>query len=125
MLNKYKISKHYENHTFDSPDSPGTYKFMDLKTIQVLDNLIDFLGFNLKVSSAFRTTYHNQYVGGVKNSAHTKGLAIDIIIPNSHTRYRVVEFLLNNNVNRIGVYTNFIHFDIDKSKPSNVIWTGK
>lgn len=56
-------------------------------------------------------------------SSHLKGLACDIYCTNSRLRWRAVNTLIANGVTRIGIGKTFIHFDIDKDKVQNVIWT--
>ena len=55
-------------------------------------------------------------------SSHTKGLAIDLKVQDSVTRYKIINSLLSVGLNRIGIGKNFIHVDMDKEKASNVIW---
>jgi uncharacterized protein YcbK (DUF882 family) len=74
------------------------------------------------ISSGCRCIPHNAKVGGEKNSSHTKGLACDLLVNNNNDRYLVLKILFENGINRVGVSGSFIHFDIDKVKPSERIW---
>ena len=84
---------------------------------------------SIYVTSGYRTELHNKEVGGVSNSSHLKGLAADIsdnqhgVKIHSNNRFLMLQALLSVGFNRIGVGSGFIHVDIDKSKPSDVIWT--
>lgn len=76
------------------------------------------------VTSGARCFNHNKEVGGVANSAHTKGLAFDVHYDNSTECYTIVRHLFDMGVPRIGINfaKNFVHFDIDMSLPQNVLF---
>ena len=78
------------------------------------------LGITIKVNSGYRTAEHNKEVGGVPNSSHLKGLAVDVAMPRNGWR-PLVRVLRSLGVKRIGIYKNHIHFDVDDSKP-NATW---
>lgn len=75
------------------------------------------------VTSAYRCKEHNKNVGGVEDSAHTKGLAIDILYKNTHELYVIVESLMSVSDFRIIIYPNqkFIHVDVDFSKGFKIL----
>lgn len=79
-------------------------------------------GVPYKLSSAFRCSAHNLDVGGREDSAHMRGLAVDIKTPNSRIRFHVLRGLIKAGFNRIGIYNTFIHVDDDTSKPAEVAW---
>jgi len=74
--------------------------------------------------SAKRCESHNKAVGGLQDSAHLTGWAVDIEARSAITRMRVVYGLVKAGINRIGVYPTFVHADCDPTKPSNVMWIG-
>lgn len=88
----------------------------------LLDRARDIAGIPFIITSGYRCKKHNAEIGGVPNSAHVKGLACDIKAITSKERYRIVKALLQVGFNRIGIASNFIHADIDTTKPKNVIW---
>ena len=61
---------------------------------------------------------------GVSDSAHKKGLAVDIRARDSRTRYYVVSGLITAGFTRIGVYDKHVHVDADDAKESYVMWLG-
>jgi len=61
---------------------------------------------------------------GVPDSAHKKGMAVDIRANDSRTRYNVLRGLLAAGFQRIGVYDKHLHADVDASKPTGVVWIG-
>jgi uncharacterized protein YcbK (DUF882 family) len=78
-------------------------------------------GVPFSVSSGCRCEKHNKRVGGVSDSAHTKGLAVDVSVANSEQRYVAVRALLRY-FTRIGVDKHFIHVDVDSEKVSPSMW---
>ena len=76
------------------------------------------------VNSGFRCDSHNRAVGGVPESAHLFGWALDIHCNHSNFRYLLISNLLLAGFTRIGVYRYFVHVDCDPLKPPGVIWYG-
>jgi uncharacterized protein YcbK (DUF882 family) len=87
-----------------------------------MDHIRDMFGAPLHVSSGYRCLDYNETVNGVYDSAHTKGLALDIEMTNSADRFKFVNLLLACGIERIGIYEDFIHVDVDTSKPEKVMW---
>lgn len=71
------------------------------------------------ITSGFRCKEHNLKVGGIPNSAHLVGLAVDIKVTNKHQLYQVLSGLFKVGFKRIIYYPNnsFIHVDEDLTKP--------
>ena len=65
------------------------------------------------INSAYRNPSYNKKIGGVSNSQHTKGTAVDICInsiaPAEIARY--AEYIMSNK-GGIGLYSNFVHIDV-------------
>lgn len=78
----------------------------------------------LRITSGARCFSNNAAVGGVANSAHTRGLAFDVHYDNSKETYMIVEHLYKMGVPRIGINFNskFVHFDIDTTLPQSVLF---
>ena len=89
----------------------------------MLDAARKIYGKSMRVTSGFRTEFHNKKVGGVVSSSHLKGLAADIACSESKNRFEMIKALLEVGFKRIGIASTFIHIDIDKDKSQNVIWT--
>lgn len=87
-----------------------------------LDKLEKQLGYELTFSSGLRCAACNAAVGGVKNSAHLRGLAVDVIVDNSTERFHLVEIALHMGCKRIGIGRRFVHLDVDDSLPLNVLF---
>ena len=74
------------------------------------------------ISSGYRCPKHNKAVGGEQNSAHTKGLAVDIVCNHTAYRWLLITSLIKYGFDRIGIYKGYIHADLDYSLPANQIW---
>lgn len=96
---------------------------MDIDFLAKLDKAREYANIPFIINSAYRTKEHNAKIGGVANSSHLKGLAVDISINSSRERFIVLKALILVGFNRIGVAKTFIHVDDDKEKTNNVIWT--
>lgn len=106
----------------NSPDIGDGCEYMNTQFLLSINFIGSKLGHKLKINSGYRTAKHNSIVGGVKTSSYRKGLAVDIAIKTSNERYIIILYALQRGISRIGIYRNFIHLDIDGSKPQKVIW---
>ena len=114
---------YFEYSEFDSPDQKGSYKHMDVEFLNKLAQARKIAAVGFKITSGYRSPEHNEKVGGVPNSSHTLGHAVDIYAPTSRQKYIIINALLQAGFDRIGVAKNFIHVDDDPSKDEDVIWT--
>ncbi len=87
--------------------------------VDMLQGIRDRLG-RIDITSGYRCKAHNKAVGGVKESAHTKGLAVDIACTVGADRYALLDTIFVAGFYRIGIAKSFIHVDIDDSKPGSV-----
>jgi uncharacterized protein YcbK (DUF882 family) len=99
-------------------------KGLKKELVQLLDQAREMAGIAFVITSGFRDKAKNAEVGGVENSSHTKGLAVDMRAQTSQNRAIIVESLLRVGIKRIGVYKRHIHADIDTSKPTPSMWLG-
>ena len=81
----------------------------------------------LIVTSGVRCPACNATDGGKPASAHLpdkNGIshALDISVSTSHERYILMKELLKDGVCRIGVGKTFLHLDLNKDNPQEVIW---
>ena len=113
--------KHFKPQEFDCPCCGAN--MMQQEFMDRLDKAREIAGIPFRITSGYRCPRHNAKVGGVPNSAHTKGLAADIQVLESNERWKILRALLALGFCRIGIGENFIHVDMDKSKPQRVIWT--
>lgn len=89
----------------------------------LLDKMREECGFAFNINSGLRTKEENDKLkDSASDSAHLSGLAVDISIKDSLKRSKIVQVAFNNGISRIGISDTFVHIDMDKSKPQNVIW---
>jgi uncharacterized protein YcbK (DUF882 family) len=79
-------------------------------------------GIPFLITSGYRCPIHNRKVGGVEDSAHTRGLAVDIKLIDTKTAFTIVKALIRAGFERIGIGSGFVHADIDTSKPAPTFW---
>ena len=88
-----------------------------LATVNTIRAIADF---PFPVNSGYRCEKHNREVGSTSNN-HTRGLAIDIHMPDSTTKYRLIHIAMLYGFTGIGVYPLFIH--LDKNREIPYLWT--
>jgi len=124
---KLNINLHYfKMEEFDQPGKPGSgVDNMDINLLMILDNMRHRAKIPFVITSAFRSKIYNQRIGGVPNSAHCFGKAVDIQAKTSKEKYLIIEAALHFGIERIGVGSDFVHIDIQEEpdKPTKVIWT--
>ncbi len=102
---------------------------LDLATAKTAELSFEKRRIPFIITSGFRSPEANQsLVGAVSDSAHTKGLAVDLLVSNSHEVWVIIAALTSVGINRIGIYVNeafqpiHIHCDADTEKVAQVIF---
>lgn len=122
-----KYFKHSEfNCNCGGEDCKGekmNYAFLDK-----LDSARGLAEIPFKITSGFRCKEYNEDLirrnfKASRSSSHLKGLASDISVKDSKSRFIVINSLLLAGFTRIGIADTFIHVDLDLEKTQNVIWT--
>lgn len=94
----------------------------DPELVKVLEQIREVYGKPMGITSGARCPARNAKVGGVPNSAHTRGCAADIAAT-PEDAYRIAMLAMAAGVNRIGVSAKgFIHIDIDHTLPAPRLW---
>lgn len=120
-----QLTKHFTLGEFQCGcgcDMPKTIQLNIVELTFRLQMVRVLLGVPLTITSGYRCTAHNASIGGAKDSAHTKGYAVDIACSGGAARMRLVVAALGV-FKRVGVAKSFIHVDIDPRKPQEVLWT--
>jgi len=76
------------------------------------------------ITSGRRTVAENTAAGGVRDSSHERGLAVDLACTDARARYRILKGLFAAGFHRIGAYDLHVHADVDVSLPAEVVWLG-
>jgi len=90
--------------------------------LEALDKIEREMQKELLYTSGYRCDVCNELAGGAKDSAHLRGLAVDIAVETSLDRYSLLDVLFTSNVRRIGIYQSHIHIDVDNSLIQFVCW---
>lgn len=91
-----------------------------------LDRARELYGFPIIITCGYRSPEHNAKIGGVPNSAHTKGMAVDIRAPQDpEIRERLCWALGAAGFMRLEVAEKHFHADTDKTKPYPCFWIGE
>ena len=115
-------SKYFDKSEFTCKCGCGVTK-VDRALLERLDQLREAVGRPLVIASGYRCPAHNAAEGGVSDSAHTLGLAVDIKIGSGQERFDLLSRILRGYFfKRVGIAKTFIHVDLDESKPQTVAW---
>ncbi len=114
--------KHFKFEDFNC--SCCGFNNIDLNFVAKLEDMRIEIGLPFVILSGCRCEKHNKEVGGEPDSAHLKGLAGDIAIPDSGMRNTFIETSYKY-FKRRGIGKIFIHVDSDETLPQNVTWVYK
>ena len=116
-------TKHFSDKELSCQCGCG-FNITDKDFLNKLELAREIADIPFKITSGARCNKHNKEVGGVDDSAHTKGLAVDIAFKDSHACYVILWSLYQAGFKRIGINfaKSFIHCDVDESKPQGVLF---
>ena len=115
-----KLSKNFSLPEFASKDGacfPDEGKAKLAKLATNLQIIRDHFGKPITINSGYRSPAHNEKIGGVKDSYHTKGMASDIVIEGirPYVLAKQIQLLIDSgklHQGGIGIYDSFVHYDI-------------
>lgn len=115
-----QLTENFNLSEFDSKDgsiTPLEVVASLTKLAMNLQALRDYVGKPIKINSGYRSPYHNEMIGGAKNSQHVLGKAADIVIEGYTPKqvFDIIERLQEKGSMAIGglhAYDTFTHFDI-------------
>lgn len=119
-----KLSKNFDSAEFRCKCGCG-FDTPDKELISKLQRARDIYAKPMFITSGCRCPKHNKNVGGVSSSAHITGKAADIATPSGKERFLIIKALLEAGFTRIGINfsKNFVHVDVDSTKPSPTIFS--
>ena len=116
-----KLSENFKVKEFASKDGSDPI-FIAPELVEVLQKIRTHFNKSVTINSAFRTASRNAAVGGAKYSQHLYGTAADIVVSGIAPK-QVAEYAekLMPNTGGIGIYSNFTHIDVRRTKSR---WNG-
>ena len=119
MINWSEV-KYFKQEEFTCKCGCG-FNNINEELVLSLDISRGFAKVPFSINSACRCDKHNKQIGGVKDSAHCKGLAVDISTYSDIIRFAIVEALLHAGFTRVLMYDTFVHVDMDLTKPNPIL----
>ena len=119
----YRSSFAIRNNIDNTPNEKQT------ENLRFVANNLEYIreklgNYPILVTSGFRSKKVNKGVGGVSNSDHLEGLAVDIIVKNNKsikdTAKQIIETQLE--FDQIIIYRNFIHLGFNKRMRRQIVW---
>ncbi|MBQ8637259.1 MAG: peptidoglycan-binding protein [Clostridia bacterium] len=108
------ITRNFKVKEFKCNDGSDLVK-IDLKLAALLQDIRDYFGKSVIISSAYRTASYNKKVGGSSGSLHLFGQAADISITGVTPR-EIARYAESLGVKGIGLYSSFVHVDTRSTK---------
>ena len=114
-----KLSKNFNAREFrcglGSPCSACTVILIDPLLVKYLQQIRDYFGVEVEITSAYRCISYNKRIGGATQSYHSKGMACDIVVRGVAPR-RVAAYAEYIGIKGIGLYETaadgyFVHID--------------
>ena len=116
-----KLSENFKVNEFACSDGSDPI-FISPELVTVLQKIRNHFGKPITINSGYRTVTKNKAVDGATYSQHLYGMAADITVKGVTPKMVAVyaETLLPN-TGGIGIYNNFTHIDVRKTKSR---WNG-
>lgn len=116
-----KLSENFKVKEFASTDGTDPI-FIAPELVEVLQKIRTHFKKSVTINSGFRTAARNKAVGGANYSQHLYGTAADIVVSGVSPK-QVAEYAekLMPNTGGIGIYSNFTHIDVRRTKSR---WNG-
>jgi uncharacterized protein YcbK (DUF882 family) len=114
------LSKNFNADEFKCPCC--SMMNVSIEFIEMLQKVRSIAQVPMRITSGCRCEFHNKSIRGVAHSAHCDGLAADISCLFGGQKFAIMAAAIDVGFNRIGVARSFIHLDIAKDKPQNVVW---
>ena len=118
VIKMTRLTKNFNVQQFECKCGCG-YKDISIDLVNMLQMARQYSCCPYNISSGCRCKKHNAKEGGKPDSAHLKGLAADIKYKTGYQLYNILAGLFYSGFKRIGInlQKQFIHVDIDYSKP--------
>lgn len=117
-----KVSKSFRLKEFASKDGAKEI-LLDYRLVEKLQELRNWIGQPILITSGYRSPIHNKNVGGAKHSQHLLGTAADIQIKGIDPK-TVAKYAKELGFTGIGIYPNFTHVDVREKESKWGDWNG-
>ena len=129
-----QLTKHFKLSEFINTEDNNQFWTYDINKFIEFDKMLETLrmivaddAVGINFNSAYRTDKFNESVGGINNSYHTQGIAVDINVKylNKYFNHeQLMKIFIGIGFKNIGIYKhnnriNFYHLDIGEP------WNGK
>lgn len=104
------LSEHFTLKEFQCKDGSDEV-LVELSLLKVLEDVRNYFGEPVIITSAYRTPLHNSVVGGSKNSRHLTGEAVDFKVNNVPSNAVAAYLEQFYSASGIGLYNTFVHYD--------------
>lgn len=108
------LSKNFKVSEFKCSDGSDAV-LIDSELVIILQNIRDYFGVPVIISSGYRTAEYNANVGGGSSSLHLYGRAADIKVTGV-SPWNVAKYAENIGVKGVGLYNSFVHIDTRDTK---------
>ena len=117
------LSPHFSRIEFACKCGCG-FNSVHPELINMLEQMRMDVNEGIFVTSGCRCPDYNRTVGGVENSAHTRGTAADIRLGYMYgpQKMKLLRAAVRNNALGIGIADNFFHVDTDEELPRPAAW---
>lgn len=122
-------SQYYSKKTLSCPCCKKGYEIVHPRLIELLDDLHDLVGLNLKLGDVYRCEAYNAKLGKARNSQHIQGKAAIIKVPEELTVEELADYCEQLPFDGIGVFKrdneSWIEVDVHNGGiGSKVRWEG-
>ena len=102
---------------FSDEESEG----LDYGLMVMIDKAREICGFPFVITSGKRTSAQNMSSGGVPDSSHITGLAVDLRLPTGQDQKEKMMWALGRaGFRRVLTYSRHVHVDVDQSKKQDI-----
>lgn len=110
------LSTHFNRSEFACKCKCG-FDTVDKKTLEIVEEIRQWTGKPVVITSGCRCAAHNRMVGGAPTSQHKKARAADIKVEDP---VKVYDYLCKNYPNQygFGLYSTFVHIDTRTGPPA-------
>ena len=96
---------------------------VSIELLHLLELIREEYGMPMHITSGCRCAVWNAHVGGVANSAHTRGTAADISCSGGTNRRKLMDLAVMSYASGIGIARTFVHVDVCDVLPRPSAWS--